>query len=212
MQHDTAGDPMSGLQWTQKTTDTIAMELQRVGINVGPKTVARRLKQMGYSLRVNHKKLARVCASSPADRNAQFGHIAALREDCVARGLPVISVDTKKNELIGRFKNPGVAWHRTPGLVKDHDFRSEADGVAIPYGIDDLQANHGTLYVGTSRVTAAFAVRRHRGLVDRRRQTALTACQGTRDFDGRRRQPRVPVSRVEASPAAATSLSATVSA
>ena len=109
MQHDTAGDPMSGLQWTQKTTDTIAMELQRVGINVGPKTVARRLKQMGYSLRVNHKKLARVCASSPADRNAQFGHIAALREDCVARGLPVISVDTKKKELIGRFKNPGVA-------------------------------------------------------------------------------------------------------
>ena len=86
MQHDTAGDPMSGLTWTQKTTDKIAMELQRVGIHVGPKTVARLLKQMGYSLRVNHKKLARVCTTSPADRDAQFVHIAALREDCAARG------------------------------------------------------------------------------------------------------------------------------
>ena len=158
MQYDTAGDPMSGLKWTQKTTEKIALELQRVGINVGPKTVARLLKQMGYSLRVNHKKLARVCTTSPADRDAQFVHIAALREDCAARGLPVISVDTKKKELIGRFKNPGVAWRRTPVLVKDHDFRSEADGVAIPYGIYDLHANRGTLYVGTSRATAAFAV------------------------------------------------------
>ena len=158
MQHDTAGDPMSGLKWTQKTTEKIALELQRVGIHVGPKTVARLLKQMGYSLRVNHKKLARVCTTSPADRDAQFVRIAGLREDFAARGLPVISVDTKKKELIGRFKNPGVAWRRTPVLVKDHDFRSEADGVAIPYGIYDLQANHGTLYVGTSRATAAFAV------------------------------------------------------
>ncbi len=158
MQHDTAGDPMSGLKWTQKTTNTIAMELQRVGINVGPKTVARLLKQMGYSLRVNHKKLARVCTTSPADRDAQFVHIAVLREDFAARGLPVISVDTKKKELIGRFKNPGGAWSRTPVHVNDHDFRSEADGIAIPYGIYDLQANRGTLYVGTSRATAAFAV------------------------------------------------------
>ncbi len=158
MQHDTAGDPMSGLKWTQKTTDKIATELQRVGINVGPKTVARLLKQMDYSLRVNHKKLARVCTTSPADRDAQFVHIAVLREDFAARGLPVISVDTKKKELIGRFKNPGVAWSRTPVLVKDHDVRSEADGVAIPYGIYDLHANRGTLYVGTSRATAAFAV------------------------------------------------------
>ncbi len=158
MQHDTAGDPVSGLKWTQKTTANIAAELQRVGINVRPKTVARLLKQMGYSLRVNHKKLARVCTTSPADRDAQFVHIAALREDFAARGLPVISVDTKKKALIGRFKNPGVAWSRTPLHVKDHDFRSEADGIAIPYGIYDLQANRGTLYVGTSRATAAFAV------------------------------------------------------
>lgn len=158
MQHDTAGDPMSGLKWTQKTTDKIATELLSVGITVSPNTVARLLKQMGYSLRVNHKKLARVCTTSPADRDAQFVHIAALREDFAARGLPVISVDTKKKEPIGRFKNPGVAWSRTPVLVKDHDFRSEADGVAIPYGIYDLQANRGTLYIGTSRATAAFAV------------------------------------------------------
>ncbi len=87
---------MSGLKWTQKTTAKIATALQRVGINVSPKTVARLLKQMGYSLRVNHKKLARVCATSPEVRDAQFTHIAALREDFAARGLPVISVDTKK--------------------------------------------------------------------------------------------------------------------
>ena len=204
MQYDTAGDPMSGLKWTQKTTEKIALELQRVGINVGPKTVARLLKQMGYSLRVNHKKLARVCTTSPADRDAQFVHIAGLREDFAARGLPVISVDTKKKEPIGRFKNPGVAWRRTPVLVKDHDFRSEADGVAIPYGIYDLHANRGTLYVGTSRATAAFAVDAIEGLVDRRRQSALPPCQGTRDLGGRRWQQRVPVSCVEASPAAAT--------
>ena len=204
MQHDTAGDPMSGLTWTQKTTDKIAMELQRVGIHVGPKTVARLLKQMGYSLRVNHKKLARVCTTSPADRDAQFVHIAALREDCAARGLPVISVDTKKKELIGRFKNPGVAWSRTPVHVKDHDVRSEADGVALPYGIYDLHANRGTFYVGTSRATAAFAVDAIEAWwIDDARQR-YPPCQGTRDLGGRRRQQRVPVSGVEASPAAAT--------
>ena len=120
--------------------------------------MSRLLKKMGFSLRVNHKKLARVCTASRPDRDAQFGKIAALREDFAARGLPVISVDTKKKELIGRFKNPGRAWHREPVEVKDHDFPSEALGKAIPYGIYDLQANRGTVFVGTSRETPEFAV------------------------------------------------------
>lgn len=158
MEHETAGDPITGLKWTHATTAKIADELRGVGLHVSPSTVARLLKQMGFSLRVNHKKLARVCKVSPPDRDAQFRKIAALREDFAARGLPVISVDTKKKELIGCFKNAGAAWNRETIAVKDHDFPSEALGKAIPYGIYDLQANLGTISVGTSRETPEFAV------------------------------------------------------
>ena len=122
MKHDTAGDPMTGLKWTHKTTVKIAVELGTLGLDVSPRTVARLLQQMGYSLRVNHKKLSRVSKTAPEDRNAQFEHITHVREDFAARGLPVISVDTKKKELVGRFKNPGAAWNREPVAVNDHDF------------------------------------------------------------------------------------------
>jgi hypothetical protein len=158
MRHDTAGDPITGLKWTRKTTAKIAAELQEVGIDVGPRTVARLLKQMGYSLRVNHKKLSRVSKTAPEDRNAQFEHIAGLREDFATRKLPVISVDAKKKELVGCFRNPGVAWNREPVAVNDHDFLSEAIGKAVPYGIYDVQANRGTVVVGNSADTADFAV------------------------------------------------------
>jgi hypothetical protein len=155
MTHDTAGDPMTGLKWTRRTTAKIAAELQSLSIDVSERTVARLLKQMGFSLRVNHKKLS---AASPAERDAQFAHIAALRERCAAQGVPLISTDTKKKELVGCFKNGGVAWGRQPILVNDHDFRSAAIGIAIPYGIYDVQANQGTVFVGTSHDTPEFAV------------------------------------------------------
>jgi len=158
MQHETAGDPVTGLKWTRKTTAKIAKELQENGISVGPRTVSRLLKVMGYSLRVNHKKLSRVSKIAPEVRNAQFEHIAKLRMDSTARGVPVISVDTKKKELIGQFKNPGVAWNRKPIEVNDHDFPSQALGKAVPYGIYDIEANLGTLFVGNSKDTAEFAV------------------------------------------------------
>jgi hypothetical protein len=158
LEHETAGDPVTGLKWTHKTTSKIAAALQTNGIDIGPRTVARLLEEMGYSLRVNHKKLSRVTKTTPENRNAQFEHIARLREDFAKRGLPVISVDTKKKELVGQFKNPGVAWNRRPELVKDHDFPSEADGKAIPYGIYDIGANRGMVVVGTSRETAQFAI------------------------------------------------------
>lgn len=158
MKHETAGDPMSGLKWTRKTTEKIASELRTAGIGVSPNTVGRLLKQMGYSLRVNHKQLARVCKVAPKDRNAQFNNITDLRNRCAARGVPLISVDTKKKELIGPFKNPGAAWNREPIVVRDHDFLSEADGKAVPYGIYDVLANRGTIYVGTSIDTAEFAI------------------------------------------------------
>jgi len=158
MQHETAGDPMTGLKWTRKTTAKIATELQEGGINVGPKTVSRLLKVMDYSLRVNHKMLSRVSKTAPKVRNAQFEHIAELREDFTTRGLPVISVDTKKKELVGQFKNPGVAWNQKPVKVNDHDFPSDALGKAVPYGIYDIQANLGAIFVGNSKDTADFAV------------------------------------------------------
>jgi hypothetical protein len=154
MEHDTAGDPITGLKWTRRTTAKIADELDSIGINVSPKTVARLLKQMGFSLRVNHKKISR---TSPKERDAQFVRIAEIRKQFVAEGMPVISVDSKKRELIGNFKNAGNAWNRKPVSVNDHDFRSDAIGIAIPYSIYDVQANKGTVFVGTSYDTPQFA-------------------------------------------------------
>ena len=147
MKHDTAGDPMTGVKWTRRTTDKIACELRSLGVNVSSKTVGRLLKQLGFSLRVNHKKL---CGATSEDRDTQFACIAELRERFAAAGHPIISVDTKKRELVGLFKNGGQAWNREPTLVKDHDFRSESNGIAIPYGVYDLLANRGTVFIGTS--------------------------------------------------------------
>ena len=155
MAHETAGDPVSGLKWTHRTTAKLAEQLHGLGIDVCPQTVARLLKAMGYSLRVNHKKLAG--ASNP-NRDQQFRHITALRERCAADHSPLISVDTKKKELVGRFRNPGAKWDRSPELVNDHDFRSDADGLAVPYGIYDPRANAGTVFVGRTADTPAFAV------------------------------------------------------
>ena len=158
MRNETAGDPMTGMKWTRRTTAKIATELRTLGIDVSDRTVARLLKQMDFSLRVNHKKLARVCKVTPAERDAQFMHIAEIREHFAAKGLPLISVDAKKKELVGTFKNAGATWNREPVPVNDHDFPSEAEGVALPYGIYDLLANQGTVFVGTSYNTPEFAV------------------------------------------------------
>jgi len=155
MHYDIAGDPMSALKWTRRTTAKIAAELKSLDIHVSDRTVARLLKQMGFALRVNHKKLS---GAAPEDRDAQFTHIAEVRERFAAQGLPLISVDTKKKELVGRFKNAGASWARQPVLVNDHDFRSDATGIAIPYGIYDLRANRGTVFVGHSHDTPEFAV------------------------------------------------------
>ena len=156
MAQHTAGDPITGLKWTRKTTEKIARELRRAGIRVSKNTVARLLRKLGYSLRVNHKKLSRAC--SREDRDRQFRYIQAMRKDFESQGLPIVSVDTKKKELVGRFKNPGAVWAKTPILVNDHDFRSDARAKAVPYGIYDLRANCGHVLVGISHDTSAFAV------------------------------------------------------
>ena len=155
MRHDTAGDPITGLKWTRRTTEKIACQLNSLGVKVSAKTVGRLLKQLGFSLRVNHKKL---CGATSDDRDAQFAYIAELRERCASASIPIISVDTKKRELVGLFKNGGRAWNREPTLVNDHDFRSESNGVAIPYGVYDLIANRGTMFVGVTYDTPDFAV------------------------------------------------------
>ena len=156
MEHETAGDPMTGLKWTRRTTEKIARELAHFGgIEVSANTVGRILKELGYSLRVNHKK---VSSGTGPDRDAQFKQICAIRDRFSRRGLPVISVDTKKKELVGNFKNPGAAWNKQAVAVKDHDFRSQGLGLAVPYGIYDIQANRGSVFVGASHDTPQFAV------------------------------------------------------
>ena len=154
MECETAGDPMGGLKWTRRTTEKIAAELRDLGIQVSKNTVGRLLKKMDFSLRVNHKKIAH---GSGPDRNQQFEYIASLRKRFTRNGDPIASVDTKKREQVGNFKNPGATWTREPVLVNDHDFRSLAAGVAIPYGIYDVQANRGAVFVGVSYDTAEFA-------------------------------------------------------
>ena len=109
---------------------------------------------MDFSLRVNRKQIA---SNSSPYRDQQFQCIAALRHRFQQQGLPCISVDTKKREMIGNFRNGGAKWDRSPVLVNDHDFLSDASGVGIPYGIYDLRRNRGTVCVGISHDTAAFA-------------------------------------------------------
>jgi DDE family transposase len=154
LEHDTAGDPITGLKWTRKTTEKIAEVLQEIGIPVSANTVARLLYQMDFSLRVNRKQIA---TNSSPYRDQQFQHICSLRTRFQRQGLPIISVDSKKRELIGNFKNAGAKWDRSPVLVNDHDFRSDASGVGISYGIYDTPHNRGAVCVGISHDTPAFA-------------------------------------------------------
>jgi hypothetical protein len=155
MKYETAGDPMGGLKWTRKTTRKIARELCSLGIRISANTVRRVLKKMGYSLRVNRKEIA---SANSAERNDQFLYMNGIRERFAQEGKPEISVDAKKKELVGNFKNAGALWSRGSIRVNDHDFRSMADGVAVPYGIYERRANRGMVFVGTSHDTPAFAV------------------------------------------------------
>jgi hypothetical protein len=160
MEHDTAGDPVSGCKWTRKTTKKVAKQLKRAGINVSPKTVGKLLKNMNYSLRVNIKTLESGLRKppDPRKRDLQFRYIRRQIETYQMQGLPVISVDTKSRELLGPFHQSGKKWSQVPIKVFDHDFPSDANGVAIPYGIYDYCRNEGFVCVGTTRDTSEFAV------------------------------------------------------
>jgi transposase len=153
----TRGDPESPLRWTCKSTHVLADELSQQGIEISDKTVAKLLRDHGYSLQAPNKAVE---GNQHPDRNAQFGHINATAERCLDRDIPVISVDTKKKELVGNFKNGGREWQPEgePDLVDVHDFPQDAIGKAIPYGVYDLGANDGFVSVGVDHDTPVFAV------------------------------------------------------
>ena len=152
----TRGHPESPLRWTCKSTAKLAEELQAQGHAVSDRTVARLLKQAGYSLQANRK--TREGASHP-DRNAQFEYINRQVIAHERRDQPVVSVDTKKKELVGEFKNVGEEWQPQgePEEVKVHDFPDKKLGKAIPYGVYDLARNEGWVSVGIDHDTAQFA-------------------------------------------------------
>lgn len=157
VEETTAGDPMSPLKWTSKSTRTIAEELERSGHVVSNVTVARCLAEMGYTLQANVK--TREGPQHP-DRDAQFRYLNRQVKSFRRTGDPVISVDTKKKELVGAFKNGGRRWmpQGKPNAVSAYDFPSQAEGKAIPYGAYDIARNRAVVNVGVTHETAEFAV------------------------------------------------------
>jgi transposase len=151
------GDPMSPLRWTCKSTYDLADELTLQGHQISPRTVGTLLKMAGYSLQSNRKTKEGGCHP---DRNAQFEHIAKTVRRFQRRGQPVISVDTKKKELVGEFKNGGREWQPKgePEEVNVYDFPDDELGKVIPYGVFDVSQNEGWVSVGIDHDTAEFAV------------------------------------------------------
>ena len=153
----TRGDPMSPLRWTCKSRAKLAGALSKAGWKVSSTSVGRMLNKLGYRLQSVRKR--REGASHP-DRNAQFEHINATAEEYLSQNQPVISVDTKKKELVGDFKNNGREWQPKgrPEAVLVHDFPQDAIGKAIPYGVYDMARNEAWVSVGKSHDTPEFAV------------------------------------------------------
>lgn len=155
MQDATAGDPISGLKWTHKSLRKIGRALAGQGYQLSLATISRLLRLRQFRLRVNRKRKA---GSQSPNRDEQFDYIGQRRQAFLRRGKPVISVDTKKKELIGNFKNQGREWRARGRDVQMYDFPSLAAGKAIPYGIYDVGGNEGYVVIGVSHDTPAFAV------------------------------------------------------
>jgi transposase len=154
---DPKGDPMSLLKWTTKSVAHLQEALEKMGHQVAETTIRRLLHTLGYSLRANKKNIE---GTSHPDRDAQFAYIKARCQQFEQQGTPIISVDCKKKELIGQFKNNGREWQAKgqDTVVNVYDFLSLADGKAIPYGVYDLVHNRGFVNVGIDHETAEFAV------------------------------------------------------
>jgi hypothetical protein len=154
---ETRGDPESPLRWTTKSTRHLAAELTGMGHSISHDVVAKILRSLRYSLQGTRKKLE---GSQHPDRDDQFRYINELAKEFLAAGDPVISVDTKKKEIVGRFAQAGKEWHPQgePVEVSTYDFPSEADGKAIPYGVYDVTDNSAWVSVGIDHDTSVFAV------------------------------------------------------
>jgi len=157
LEDNTAGDPMSKLKWTNKSTYTIADELKNKNQNASEVTVGRIIKQLGYSLQANIKSKE---SGSSEERDSQFRYINEIVKIFVKKNIPVISVDAKKKELVGNFKNSGRRWMKKgkAEIVNVYDFWFLAKGKAIPYGIYDINLNNGFVNVGIDHNTSEFAV------------------------------------------------------
>jgi hypothetical protein len=152
---EVAGDPMSEQKWVRSSLRRLSERLATEGHQASPYVVARLLKDMGFSLKANKRKQGR---EGCPERDAQFLYIGSLRKRFTAAGLPIISVDTKKKELIGNFRNPGREWCKEAAEVDEHGFPSAAEGVAVPFGVYDVTMNTGYVIVSLSHNTPEFAV------------------------------------------------------
>jgi hypothetical protein len=174
LEETSAGDPMSALRWTNRSTEAMAEELTRQGYPVSDKTVARCLREMGYSMQLNQKTRE---GPQHRSRDEQFRYINRQVESFRKSGDPVLSVDTKKKELVGAFRNGGRTWRPKgePHRVNVHDFPSMAKGKAIPYGAYEIGEDRAVVNVGVTHDTAEFAVesiRRWWKLAGRKRKQA----------------------------------------
>jgi hypothetical protein len=152
---ETAGDPASCQRWVRSSTRSLSKHLAERGHQVGYRTVARLLRKMGYSLQATKRRQA---GAEHPDRDRQFKHIAALKAQFLSQTFPVISVDTKKKELIGEYRPEGKTWRKKPIEIEDSFFARYATCLAVPFGIYDVARNAGYVTVGISGNTAEFAV------------------------------------------------------
>ncbi|MGH2987498.1 MAG: ISAzo13 family transposase [Solirubrobacterales bacterium] len=183
---DSRGDPCQPLRWTAKSVRKLAEALREAGHRVSHETVAKLLRGLGYSLQANRKTKE---GSQHPDRDAQFRHINERVGEAITAGQPAISVDTKKKELVGEFKNGGSEWRPkgSPEQVMTHDFPSDASGKAIPFGVYDIAADTGFVNVGIDHETAQFTVASIRAWWDQlgsERYPDATSLQITADCGG----------------------------
>lgn len=155
VEDETAGNPCTGCKWVRQSLRRIKATLSELGMCLSHSSIRRLLHQQEYSLKSNRKSVA---STQHPQRNQQFRYIKRVKQRFIQAGHPVVSVDAKKTELIGNFKNAGQTWRREPARVNDHDFPCDATARAVPYGIYDIVHNQGFVYVGTSGNTSDFAV------------------------------------------------------
>lgn len=152
---DMAGLPTGEQKWVRRSVRQIVVRLREQAYAIGRTTVSRLLRKLQFGLVANRKSLS---GPPHPDRDRQFRYLRRMRHFCLQAGLPIISVDCKNKELVGNFANKGRTWRQAPHQVNAHDFRNDALGLAIPYGVYDITHNQGYVFVGNSHDTSEFAV------------------------------------------------------